>query len=197
MSQESKFGPSAPRSPVERTRQAVAVLVTEGRVAVGSEVYGRRSEVRSRKSEVGAGNGGDRNNDDEPPSSDFPSPTSVLGPPSSGRTVDAGHRLVVELAADAASRAAVVPVSAPDVAELLAWRAPRLEFTGAALAEAVALMNRYNRVQFVIEDASLGSLEVSGYFRANNHETFLHLIEQGLGLKSEREGDKILLRKVP
>jgi transmembrane sensor len=56
-------------------------------------------------------------------------------------------------------------------------------------------MNRYNRVQFVIEDPALRSLEVSGYFRANNHETFLRLIEQGFGLKSDRDGEKILLRK--
>jgi transmembrane sensor len=111
--------------------------------------------------------------------------------------VDADHRLVVELAAESATRPVIVPVNSAEVAERLAWRAPRLEFTGAPLAEAVALMNRYNQVKFTIDDPSLASLEVSGYFRADNYETFLHLIEQGLGLKSERSGERIILRRAP
>jgi transmembrane sensor len=166
---------------VELGPQAVAVLVTEGQVAVGSD-------VSHQKSAVSAGN-------NEDPTDRMRSPTSDLRPLSSDLRVNAGHRLVVELTAEVAPHPVVVPVTAPEVAERLAWRAPRLEFTGAPLAEAIALMNRYNRVQFVIDDPALRSLEVSGYFRADNHETFLRLIEQGFGLESERDGERILLRK--
>lgn len=155
---------------VELNRAAVAVLVTEGRVAVDRSA-----------STAGA-----------------VAPRGVAAPASAGPLmlgqVDAGNFLVVELAA-AAPPSAVVPISSSEMAERLAWRAPRLEFTGARLADAVALMNRYSQMRLVIDDPALGNLEVSGYFRADNTAMFLHLLEQGLGVKSEPRGDVIGLRK--
>lgn len=56
-------------------------------------------------------------------------------------------------------------------------------------------MNRYSRVQLIIEDPSLSDLEVSGYFRPDNTEIFLRLLEQGLGVKSELRADGIALRR--
>ncbi|MEX2045255.1 MAG: FecR domain-containing protein [Opitutus sp.] len=174
---------------VELGQQAVAILVTEGRVSVASEVKGQESEFRAAT-------------DENPAEQAEFVPVDIrsvpeIRPPTVGVLVDAGNRLVVDLLPEAAAPPRLAPVGAPEVAERLAWRAPRLEFTAAPLAEAIALMNRYNRVQFVIDDPALAALKVSGYFRADNHETFLSLIEQGLGLESERRGGKILLRQSP
>lgn len=128
--------------------------------------------------------------------------TAAAAAPASRReeaagVVGAGNRLTVGLTGGPAATVEVAPVSEPEIAERLAWRAPRLEFSGAPLAQAIALMNRHNRLQFVIEDPAISSLEISGYFRADNPETFLGLIEKGLGLRSERRGDRILLRAAP
>lgn len=151
---------------VELGKQAVAILVTEGTVAVDASLP----------------------------------PTKIVGAPVEAAPhglglVDAGNRLVVDLSPEAVSRSRLDPISPKETAERLAWRAPRLEFFGAPLAEAVAQMNRYNKIQFVVEDPAVGSLEVSGYFRADNYALFLELIEQGLSLKSERKGDTIYLHK--
>jgi transmembrane sensor len=151
---------------VQLSRQSVEVLVTHGKVAVEPV---RPSPGSVRIAESGA------------------TPAAGL--------VEAGHRVVVELAPETATPPVPIPFSAGEMAERMAWRAPRLEFTAAPLLEAVSLMNRYNRAQFVIDDPAIGTLEVSGYFRADNFETFLTLIEQGLGLRSERIGDKIILRR--
>jgi transmembrane sensor len=148
------------------------------------------SDVSRQKPEVSAG-------DDDRSTDKVGFPTSDVRPLSSDLRVDAGHRIVLELTETVIRHPVVVQVSEPEIAERLAWRGARLEFTAAPLAEAIALMNRYNRAQFVIEDPALATLEVSGYFRADNHETFLRLIERGLSLKSERDGEKILLRKAP
>jgi transmembrane sensor len=119
-----------------------------------------------------------------------PSRPRILG------EVDAGNSFVVELTpASSAPLPAVVPMSGREISERLAWRAPRLEFTGARLADAVMLMNRFSQVRLVIDDPVLNELEISGYFRADNTVMFLHLLEQGLGVKSEPRGDVIGLRK--
>jgi transmembrane sensor len=187
---------------VELGRKSVAILVTEGRVAVAA---GRMAEDGSQTTEVG-----DQTSEIRSETSDGTLHPHSAGAHSERRPLtsslpyslapwylDAGSRLVVDLSPEAAAPPVAVPVSAPEIAQSLAWRAPRLEFSAAPLAEAISLMNRYNRTQFVITDPSLAALEVSGYFRADNHETFLGLIEQGLGLKSERHGDTIILRKAP
>ena len=95
----------------------------------------------------------------------------------------------------------VVPVSTVAAAELasderLAWRIPRLEFTGTPLAEAVGLMNQHNRVRFVIDDALLAQEQVSGLFRADRTDGFVQALEAGFGIAAERWGEnEIVLRR--
>ncbi|MDP3073673.1 MAG: FecR domain-containing protein [Opitutaceae bacterium] len=149
---------------------AVTVLVTEGRVKVDRPAGPAGATVPS-----GA----------PPPAEALP---LTLG------SVDAGNRLVVGFSS-ASAAPTIGPISSREMAERLAWRAPRLEFTGARLADAVALFNRYNAVQLVIDDPSIADLEVSGFFRSDNLATFLHLLEQGLGVASEARGDIVGLRK--
>jgi ferric-dicitrate binding protein FerR (iron transport regulator) len=51
------------------------------------------------------------------------------------------------------------------------------------------------RARFVIDDSSLNELRVSGFFRADNTETFVRLLEASFGVETERSGDVIILRK--
>ncbi len=82
-----------------------------------------------------------------------------------------------------------------DVQTRLAWRSPRLEFSGTQLIEAIALMNRHNRLQFVIEDPALAKVRVSGIFGAANTAAFVGLLEASFNVEAERRGDhEIVLR---
>lgn len=155
---------------VEMDQAAVAVLVTEGRVAV------------------------DRNAGPAPGRATIEAIAPKPAQPQALGAVDAGNRLVVEIGSSAAAPT-IVPISAQEAAERLVWRAPRLEFTGARLAEAVALINRHNRVQLEIDDPAIADLEVSGFFRSDNTDAFLRLLERGLGVTSHPRGDIIGLRK--
>lgn len=117
--------------------------------------------------------------------------------PSAPLMLAAGNAAVVPIAGEKgpAQAPSVAPLSAEEVAERLGWRATRLEFTATPLGEAVALMNRFNDVRFEISDPEIATLEVSGFFRADNAATFLRLIEQSLGVRGERRGQTIVLRK--
>ena len=105
--------------------------------------------------------------------------------------VDAGHNVIVGLAT--ASAGMPPPqVTAIDPAQInarLSWRVPRLEFSGATLAEALALMNGYNRVQSVLADPALSQLRVSGILRADNIENLGLLLEEQYGIHAERRSD--------
>ncbi|MGH7943900.1 MAG: hypothetical protein ACREF9_02635 [Opitutaceae bacterium] len=108
--------------------------------------------------------------------------------------VAAGNRIVVGLASEAGA-AILAPTAVPrdEMAERLAWRVAKLEFTETPLAEAVALMNRHNRVKLVIEDADLGRLLVSGLFRADRTDAFVRLLEANFDVRAELIGQAIYL----
>ena len=111
--------------------------------------------------------------------------------------VGAGHSATVLTSApqpESESR----PVSDEDLQSRLAWRSPRLEFSGTPLIEAVALLNRHNRVQFTIEDPELARTRVSGIFGAVNTDAFVRLLESSFDVQSERRGpDEVILRRKP
>ena len=86
-------------------------------------------------------------------------------------------------------------VAAEEMAEALAWRVPRIDFTRTPLTEAVALMNRHNRVQMTIDDAALGSLPVSGLFRADRVEAFVGILEANFGIQAEKSEQAIRLKR--
>jgi len=113
--------------------------------------------------------------------------------------LDAGNRLVVDIVPQVTGLAAVSAVSAAELEERLAWRAPRLEFSETPLPEAVALLNRHSTgrqpVRFVVADPTLVDVQVSGFFRADNTDTFVRLLEASFGVKADRQGDKSNLRK--
>lgn len=154
---------------VQLGESAVDVLVTEGRVAV-----------------------------DRPP--DTPTTGSLASPPvpESPAFVDAGSRLVMELYRPANSSPVVNPVPAEEMAERLAWRVPRLEFSGTPLSEAVAMLNQHNRVQFLIADPAIAQEQVSGLFRADKTDAFVQVLETGFRIRAERRGDTVIvLQRAP
>jgi len=111
--------------------------------------------------------------------------------------VDARNKLTVS-AAPAPTSAPLpraVAVSPQAMAEELSWRAPRLEFAGTPLGEAVALMNREAAAQLVIDDPALAAIRVNGLFRANNTAAFVRLLEANFGVVAEPAGDTVRLRR--
>jgi transmembrane sensor len=152
---------------VQSNRAQVEVLVTEGRVAVISENVTASSSSAAPTA---------------------PAPTYV----------DAGHSLFIDVTQSAPLQATAVSV--PVMSQRLSWRAPRLEFTGTSLSEAIKLLNKHansaSSVHFVIEDASIAKVQISGLFRADNTDAFVGLLEGGFGIAAERRGDnEIVLRK--
>jgi len=151
---------------VQLGKPDVEVLVTEGRVTVGQSAL--PAVDRSARFSH--------------------SPLSV---------VDAGTLLVLKVPQQSAQATlAVRALSTAEMTTRLAWRNPQLEFSGASLASVVAVVNRYNRTHFILEDSLLSSVPVSGIFRADDTDAFVDMLEAGFGIKAERlRDDQILLRK--
>lgn len=145
---------------------AVDVLVTDGSVAV-----------------------------DRPPAGPSPAAVPSTAPPLA--TVEAGKRIVVDIVPSVTiPEASSVPPA--ELRERLAWRSPRLEFTRTPLAEAVALLNRHapaSATQLAIADSTVAAMRITGVFRADNTDAFVLLLEGAFGVKSERSGNTIVLRK--
>ncbi|MBP7140643.1 MAG: FecR domain-containing protein [Opitutaceae bacterium] len=155
---------------VELAAESVALLVTQGRVAVEKSVPASASRVPS----------------------GTPEPAERLA------TVDAGNRVVVPADAPAGLHS-LAPVSVPreEMSEQMAWRIPRIDFTRIPLAEAIDLMNQRNpgQLQMAIDDKALGSLRVSGLFRADRVDAFVGLLETNFGVEAETRENTIHLRK--
>ena len=79
----------------------------------------------------------------------------------------------------------------------LAWREGKVAFAGETLAEAADEMNRYNRRQVKIADASAAGIRIGGYFRATDPEGFAAAIEASFPVTAEVDDDLIILRARP
>lgn len=87
-------------------------------------------------------------------------------------------------------------LTADAVRERLAWRAPRLDFRGMTLAEAIARINVYSRIQLQIGDPELAGRPVGGTFNADNAELFVNLMQRGGDFRVERVSEtRWVLRK--
>lgn len=118
------------------------------------------------------------------------------GQPSAARltTVEAGAGVVLNLTERVAPVVAAVPAAV--IEEKLAWRVRQLEFSGTPLAEAVAMLNRHNRVQFVLADSSLATVKLSGIIRADRIAGVIRLLEEDCGVRAERtKENEIVLRR--
>lgn len=150
----------------------IEVLVTEGQVAVSSGRPEARPAVETTDARRGSGGNG-----------------AVV--------VSAGHRVVLDAAPQPGARAdpRVTPVSPNEMDERLAWRVPRIEFSGTPLVEAIPMFNRHSRVRVTIGDPALNRLQLSGILRADNVDALVRLLEANYGVTAERRENGIMLRK--
>ena len=111
-------------------------------------------------------------------------------PPTAPVFVAAGEHLIVSSTLAAPQRA-----DPALMVQELAWRGQRVEFTDTPLAEAVALLNRRNRLQIDIDDASLGDIRLNGIFWADDPEGFVRLLEDGMGVKARPTDHGITLQR--
>lgn len=150
----------------------VDVLVTEGKV-----------QVRSAAPDVSAAR---------------PATQGVNAPVETDPTealLGAGQRAVVSLEPSAnGGRVQVVTLSATEIAQALAWRGRRVEFTDTPLAEAVQIFNQRNRVQLLIADPVLKGRCITGIFWSDDPDGFIRLLESGVDVRAERSSDQIVLR---
>lgn len=117
--------------------------------------------------------------------------------PAAPTLVDSGNRCVVELTAAASPETAtrVAAVDERELGERLAWRVPRLEFSGTPLAQAIPLFNRHAGVRLVLGDTALGTLELSGVVRADNTDSLLRLLEAEFGIAATPRRGEIVLHR--
>lgn len=112
--------------------------------------------------------------------------------------VAAGNRILVEDSMKTESSLRE-EVSRAEMERRLGWKAPRVEFNGTLLQDAVALLNREaegrTNVRLNVVDRELNAIRVSGTFRIDNLEGFVSLLKVGFGIKIEQEGEVLFLRK--
>jgi len=148
---------------------AVEVLVTEGKVRVDDNVKG----VSLLSAVPAAGE--------------------------AGGVLRAGQRVVVNLAevVDDSTAARVADVTPGEIEQALAWQATRLVFNDTPLDEVVTAFNRYNEHRLVIGDPLVSTRRITGVFRADNLDGFTRLLEGGVDVRAERNGNgEIVLRAV-
>ena len=102
---------------------------------------------------------------------------------------DAARLPVFELASgDQVAIPAAGEIAMPttvDADKAIAWTERRLVFDGDSLATVARELNRYNRDQLVIADATLAEQPISGVFDANDPATLLSFLETVGGLRVE------------
>jgi transmembrane sensor len=120
---------------------------------------------------------------------------AVAAPSPEAIYLAAGDRVVVPSHALGGSLPQPEKVAPADLKQALAWRGMRVEFTGTPLSDAVELFNRQNSLQLEIGDDSLAELQLTGIFWADDPEGFVRLLETGMNVRAERDGNTISLRR--
>ena len=75
----------------------------------------------------------------------------------------------------------------------LAWQDGMLLFEGEPLSEAISEINRYTSKTFHITDQSIADILVGGYFKANDTEQLLVMLDRNFGIAAKHNGDSIAL----
>lgn len=180
---------------VQIGESAVDVVVTQGRVALNRTAAAAPASSSATATVPAA-----------PPS--VPTSAESFAPLA---VLDASDRARVELGRGAATEPPrVTVIRGEETEDRLAWRIPRVEFTRTALAEAVAILNRHADARraaepagtparpgrFILADAALGAVPVSGLFRVDRTEAFVSLLRDGFGIEAETQPDgEIVLRR--
>jgi transmembrane sensor len=123
--------------------------------------------------------------------------TSAAAAPAPLATVEAGNHVVVDVSVPQIAAPAVRAISKTELSRRLAWRAPKLEFSGTPLSAAIELINRHSAEAEKIQlgDPALADLRISGILRADNIDTLLGVLEADYGIKAEKREGGIVLRR--
>lgn len=100
---------------------------------------------------------------------------------------------MVNLAAvvDVTTQVNVAAVAPAEIEQSLAWQSTRLVFNDTPLDEVVVAFNRYNpQHPLTLGDRELASRRITGMFRADNLDGFVRLLEAGVDVKAETNGDR-------
>ncbi|MDB6092475.1 MAG: hypothetical protein JWM32_37 [Verrucomicrobia bacterium] len=111
--------------------------------------------------------------------------------------LEAGRKVLVETQPAHFVASAPVAVSSSEITRLLAWQPELLDFNLTPLSEVVAAFNRRNTVQIELADREFASMPIVASFRSDNVDSFVRLLEVTAGVKAQRVGDRIILRKNP
>lgn len=95
------------------------------------------------------------------------------------RTVSAGHDALLTTKAIAVER-----IDSTEISRRLAWEYRELSFDGQTLSRAVAEFDRYTNRKVVIDDPSIGSLQIGGSFRALDVDSFVAALGRAFGISS-------------
>lgn len=94
------------------------------------------------------------------------------------RALSAGERLVI-----AGRHLSVLPLSARQIADELAWRTGALVFAGEPLSQAIGEVGRYTRSRIVLAGPEVASLPISGRFRTDDVAGFLQALQAALPVR--------------
>lgn len=89
-------------------------------------------------------------------------------------------------------KGAVEAIHQVDVNRELAWAAGRLIFDNATVAEAIADLNRYNRIQLRISDRVLAAHHISGVFNTSDPESFIAFLQTVASVRILRGHDQVI-----
>jgi len=82
-----------------------------------------------------------------------------------------------------------------DMDSILSWREGMLIFDGESLAHVIQEIDRYTPLTFVIADNEISSIPVGGFFKTGDLEQLILVLEQNFGVRSKRNGNRIVLSK--
>ncbi len=87
-------------------------------------------------------------------------------------------------------------VDRTELADAISWHARILYFENAPLSEVAEELSRYTQLHLVISGERLRELPVAGTFEASPRgvETFLLMLNQGLGLTVHREAGRVIIQ---
>lgn len=86
-------------------------------------------------------------------------------------------------------------ITPAEIERALSWQGLRLEFVEMPLRDVVEEFNRYNQRKLVIEDSQTGAIVMQGNFRADNIDAFVRLLELGFDVTAVPRGNEIILRR--
>lgn len=122
----------------------------------------------------------------------------AAGAKSPGRSLlEAGQLLVIQ-PENPVSRPLPEQVAPDAMRDALAWQDARLKFTDTKLGDAIAQLNRHNRVQIELADAELADLRIGGRWQAQNAELLVRMLttdpDSGIAVEAQPDPNRIILR---